>query len=54
MGNLAGTASSILGGFLLQHSQGNWNLFLAILAGVYFMGIFCWPFIDSERALEGA
>jgi MFS transporter, ACS family, glucarate transporter len=53
MGNLAGTASSLLGGFLLQRSSGNWNLFIATLAGVYFLGIFCWPFIDSQRPLEG-
>jgi ACS family glucarate transporter-like MFS transporter len=53
MGNLAGTASSLLGGFILQHSSGDWNLFLSILAGVYFLGVFCWPFIDSEKPLEG-
>ena len=52
MGNLAGSASSILGGYILQQTHGNWNLFLSILAGVYFLGVFCWPFIDSERPLE--
>jgi hypothetical protein len=52
MGNLAGTASSLLGGFILQRSSGDWNLFIAILAGVYFLGIFCWPFIDSQHPLE--
>jgi len=53
MGNLAGTASSLLGGFILQRSSGDWNLFIAILASVYFLGIFCWPFIDSQRPLDG-
>ena len=52
MGNLAGTSSSVLGGFILQQTHGNWNLFLLILAGVYFLGVFCWPFIDSETPLE--
>ena len=54
MGNLAGTASSVLGGLILQRTHGNWNLFLLILAGVYFLGVFCWPFIDSETPLEAA
>jgi ACS family glucarate transporter-like MFS transporter len=53
MGNLAGTTSSLLGGFILQRSSGDWNLFIAILASVYFLGIFCWPFIDSQRPLDG-
>jgi predicted MFS family arabinose efflux permease len=52
MGNLAGTASSVIGGYLLQRSGNNWNLFIEILAGVYFLGIFCWPFIDTQTALE--
>ena len=52
MGNLAGTASSVIGGYLLQRSGNNWNLFIEILAGVYFLGIFCWPFIDTQTPLE--
>lgn len=51
MGNLAGTASSMLGGYLLQRSGNDWNLFISILAGVYFLGILCWPFIDPETPL---
>jgi sugar phosphate permease len=51
MGNLAGTASSVLGGYLLQHTGNDWNLFISVLAGVYFLGILCWPFIDSETPL---
>ena len=52
MGNMAGTSSSILGGYILQHTHADWNLFLSVIAGVYFLGVFCWPFIDSERPLE--
>ena len=52
MGNLAGTASSLLGGYILTHTRNDWNLFLLILAGVYLLGLFCWPFIDTERSLE--
>lgn len=52
MGNLAGTASSVLGGYLLQRTGNDWNLFISILAGVYFLGILCWPFIDPETPLS--
>jgi ACS family glucarate transporter-like MFS transporter len=49
MGNLAGAASSSIGGFILLRTANNWNLFIEILAAVYFLGIFCWPFIDSSQ-----
>ena len=46
MANLAGMSSSVFGGYLLQRTGGDWNLFVTILAGVYFLGVFCWPLID--------
>jgi len=52
MGNLAGTASSFIGGYLLSHTGNNWNLFIGLLAGVYFLGIGCWPWIDTETPIE--
>jgi ACS family glucarate transporter-like MFS transporter len=52
MGNVAGVSSSMLGGFLLQRTEGNWNFFLAILGGVYFLGLLCWPFIDTTTSLD--
>ena len=52
MGNLAGVSSSMLGGYLLQRTENNWGLFLSILGGVYFLGIFCWPFIDTQTSLD--
>lgn len=52
MGNLAGTASSVIGGYLLQHTGGDWNLFIRVLAGVYLLGLFCWPFIDTQTSLD--
>lgn len=52
MGNLAGAASSTIGGYLLQRTGNNWNLFIEILAGVYFLGLFCWPFIDTQATIE--
>jgi MFS family permease len=52
MGNVAGISSSMLGGYLLQRTEGNWNFFIAILGGVYFLGVFCWPFINTERSVD--
>jgi ACS family glucarate transporter-like MFS transporter len=52
MGNLAGTASSFLGGYLLERSGNNWNLFIGILAGVYFLGTLCWPFIQPDTPID--
>ena len=52
MGNLAGTASSFIGGYLLARTGNNWNLFIGLLAGVYFLGIACWPWIDTENSLD--
>jgi MFS transporter, ACS family, glucarate transporter len=52
MGNLAGAASSTIGGYLLQRTGNNWNLFIEILAGVYFLGLLCWPFIDTQATIE--
>jgi MFS transporter, ACS family, glucarate transporter len=52
MGNLAGAASSSIGGYLLQRTGNNWTLFVELLAAVYFLGIFCWPFIDTQASLE--
>ena len=51
-GNIAGVSSSMLGGYLLQKTANNWNFFIAILGGVYFLGIFCWPFIDTKTSLD--
>ena len=53
MGNVAGVSSSMLGGILLQRTQGNWNVFIATLGGVYFLGVACWPFIDSSHSIDG-
>jgi ACS family glucarate transporter-like MFS transporter len=52
MGNAAGISSSMLGGYLLQRTEGNWNLFITILGSVYFLGALCWPFIRSTVSLD--
>jgi len=52
MGNLAGVSSSTFGGYLLQSTGGNWNLFVSVLAFVYLGGALCWPFIDPVTRLD--
>ncbi len=52
MGNLAGASSTMIGGFLLQQTGNDWPLFITILAGVYFLGILCWPFIRPDVSFE--
>jgi ACS family glucarate transporter-like MFS transporter len=54
MGNLAGFVAPVLGGFILQQTHGNWNLFLYVMAAMYLAGTLCWPFIDTETPLEKA
>ncbi len=48
MGNLAGFCAPVLGGFLLP----NWNALLYTMAGVYLIGVFCWPFLDPVTPIE--
>ena len=52
MGNLAGFAAPVLGGYILQWTHGNWSVFLYTMAVVYLAGTFCWPFIDPVKPLE--
>ncbi len=52
MGNLAGYASPVIGGYILSQTGRNWNTFLYLLAGVYLLGSVIWPFIDPEKPIE--
>jgi ACS family glucarate transporter-like MFS transporter len=52
MGNLAGASSTMIGGYLLSQTGNNWPLFITILGGVYFLGLFCWPFIRPDRPFD--
>jgi ACS family glucarate transporter-like MFS transporter len=52
MGNLAGFACPVIGGYILQATGRNWNLLLYIMAAVYLLGPLIWPFIDTETPLE--
>ena len=52
MGNLAGYASPVIGGYILASTGRDWNTFLYVLAAVYFSGVVIWPFIDPETPIE--
>ncbi|MGH9665064.1 MAG: MFS transporter, partial [Bryobacteraceae bacterium] len=51
MGNLAGAIAPMIGGLIIERT-GNWNLFLYVMAAMYLIGTFCWPFIDPVTPLE--
>ena len=52
MGNLAGFAAPVFGGYILQRTGGDWNVFLYTMAGIYLIGTLCWPFIDPVTPVE--
>jgi ACS family glucarate transporter-like MFS transporter len=52
MGNLGGAAGPFVVGLILQVSNQNWALTFYISAAVYFLGIFCWMFIDPVTPLD--
>jgi MFS family permease len=51
MGNMAGFVAPPVAGYILRYT-GDWNLVLYVMAGVYFLGTLCWPFIDPVTPLE--
>jgi MFS family permease len=54
MGNLAGILAPYIGGYLLDRTGGDWSWFLYSMAGAYFLGAFCWPWINTSHALDEA
>jgi nitrate/nitrite transporter NarK len=52
MGNLAGYASPVVGGYILHATGRDWNAFLYTLAAVYLTGPLIWPFIDPVTSVE--
>ncbi len=52
MGNLAGFVAPAMGGFILQRTGGDWNLFLYTMVGMYLLGTLCWPFIDPVTRID--
>lgn len=52
MGNLAGYVAPVVGGYIVHGDPSRYNIFLYVMAAAYFLGTFCWPFIDPVTALE--
>ncbi len=52
MGNLAGFVAPAMGGYILQRTGGDWNLFLYTMVGMYLLGTLCWPFIDPVKPID--
>lgn len=51
-GNLAGYVAPVVGGYIVHGDPSRYSIFLYVMAAVYFMGVFCWPFIDPVTPLE--
>ncbi|MBK5294443.1 MAG: MFS transporter [Acidobacteriia bacterium] len=52
MGNMAGFVAPMLGGYIIQETGGDWNMFLYTMAGVYMVGTLCWPLIDPVTPID--
>jgi MFS transporter, ACS family, glucarate transporter len=53
MGNFAGFVAPVVGGIVLQRTQGDWNTLLYIMVASAFVSAACWLFLKPERD-EGA
>jgi ACS family glucarate transporter-like MFS transporter len=51
-GHTAAVIAPTVGGYLLQRTHGDWNLFLYVMAAVFAAGALCWQFIDPVTSVE--
>ncbi|MGH9839105.1 MAG: MFS transporter [Blastocatellia bacterium] len=51
-GNLGGAVSPIMIGYLLTWTGKNWDVTFYVSAAAYFMGAFCWLFLDPVTPVE--
>ncbi len=52
MGNFGGALYPVVTGYILRHTNNNWNIPLYVSAGVYFVGIFLWLALDPVTPIE--
>ena len=52
MGNFGGMAGPLVVGLVLQFTNRDWQLAFLISSIIYFLGAFCWLFIDPVTPLE--
>jgi MFS family permease len=53
-GNLAGFVAPVLGGAILKHAPGNWNLLIYLMAGAALGASACWVFLAPAGAASPA
>ena len=53
-GHTAAVIAPAVGGYLLQRTHGDWNLFLYVMAAIFAAGALCWQFIDPVTPVEVA
>jgi MFS family permease len=54
MGNIGGGLAPLVIGYILNYSGHNWAITFYISSAVYFLGVFCWIFIDPVTPLDSA
>jgi MFS family permease len=52
MGNLAGYAAPVVGGYIVHGEPSRYIYFLYLMAAVYALGTLCWPWIDPVTSIE--
>lgn len=52
MGNFAGLVAPMVAPYILLYTANDWNQVLMVMAAVYALGAFVWPFIDPVKPLS--
>lgn len=50
LGNLAGFIAPVVGGVILQHTGGNWNIVIYTMVGAATVSSLCWLYLDPQSA----
>jgi MFS family permease len=50
LGNLAGFAAPVVGGVLLEHTGGNWNVLIYTMSAAALASAICWLYLNPESA----
>ncbi|HVA62802.1 MAG TPA: MFS transporter [Terriglobales bacterium] len=51
-GSLSGFIATVLTGYFLHWTGGNWHLFVLIMAAMYVPAVLCWPFLNPVRSFR--
>ncbi len=50
LGNLGGFVAPVVGGVILAHTGGNWNLVIEVMAALAVISALCWLYLDPKSA----